>query len=206
MPTYPLTLPAGIGVVSSSWRLQRVISESQSIFTGAQQSYEHPGAWWEGEITFEPMRRATAAPLQAFLAELRGKLGTFLYSDPDALSLLGVGGTITVNGGGQTGNTLNVDGMTTSTNNILKPGDYFQLGSGSTRTLHMATQALNSNGGGAGVLTFEPAIKISPADNSAVVISSPKGIFRLVENNSGWTSDFSSIQQITIAFKEAISI
>lgn len=206
MPTYPLSIPSGIGIVSSSWRLQRIVSETSSIFTGAQQTYIHPGAWWEGEVTFQPMRRSTSAALQAFLLELRGKSGTFLFSDPDALGLLGAGGTIIVNGAGQTGTSLLVDGMTLSTNNILRPGDYFQLGSGATRTLHMATQALNSNGSGEGTLTFEPPIKLSPADNSAVVITDPKGVFKLSENAAQWNGNFSSIQTISIAFKEAISI
>lgn len=207
MPSYPLAFP-DVGIVQSSFRLVRIVSESESIFTGAQQIYQHQGEWWEGEVTFRTMRRETAAAVQGFLAELRGKVGTFLFGDPDALALgtMGVGGTILVNGGSQSGNTLNVDGMTVSTNNILRVGDYFQLNTGLSSTLHLVTQPLNSNGSGQGVLTFEPKIKISPADNSAVVISSPKGVFKLSENTIGWQANQSNLYQITIPFKEAIDV
>lgn len=206
MPSYPLTFP-DVGVVRSSFRLVRIVSENESIFTGAQQVYQHQGEWWEGEVTFRTMRRADAALVQSFLAELRGKVGTFLYSDPDALALgtMGAGGTITVKGAGQTGNSLLVDGMTLSTNDILKAGDYFQLNSGADSTLHMATQDLNSDGSGEGTLLFEPKIKTIPADNSAVVVSNPRGVFRLSENMIGWEANQSNLYQITIPFKEAIS-
>ena len=206
MPSYPLTFPS-VGIVRSSFRLVRVVSETESIFTGAQQVYQHQGEWWEGEVTFRTARRAQIAPVQAFLAQLRGKVGTFLYGDPDALALgrMGAGGTILVNGAGQTGNTLNVDGMTNSTT-ILKAGDYFQLGSGSSSTLHLVVTDLVSNGSGAGTITFEPKIKISPADNDAVVSTSPKGVFRLSENTIEWDANQANLYSITIPFKEAISI
>lgn len=205
MTTYPLTFPA-VGIVSSSFRLVRVVSESVSIFTGAQQTYEHQGAWWEGEVTFRTMRRADAALVQSFLAKLNGKVGTFLYGDPDALALglMGAGGTITVKGAAQTGTSLLVDGMTLSTNDILKAGDYFQLGSGSTSTLHMAVEDLNSDGAGEGTLVFEPKIKTSPADNSAVVSVNPRGVFKLSENTISWDANQINLYQITIPFKEAI--
>lgn len=207
MVTYPLDFPA-VGVTDSSFRLKRVVSESTSVFTGASQFYKHQGEWWEGEVTFRVMRRADAALVQSFLAKLRGKYGTFLYGDPDALALgkLGVGGTITVNGAGQTGNTLTVDGMTTSTNGILKAGDYFQIGTGSSARLYMATENLDSNGSGQGTLTFEPKLKESPADNASIISTAPKGVFRLSENTSEWRAGATNLYEITIAFKEAVNI
>lgn len=204
--TYPLTFPS-VGIVDSSFRLRRVVSESQSVFTGATQVYQHQGEWWEGEVTFKTMRRADAALVQSFLAQLRGMRGTFLYGDPDALALgrMGAGGTINVNGGGQTGNALNVDGMTPSTT-ILKAGDYFQLGTGASSKLYMCTEDLTSNGSGVGVLNFEPKLKSSPADNASVITTSPRGVFRLAENIAEWRANSTNLYQISIAFKEAIDI
>jgi len=205
MPTYPLDFPA-VKVQTSSFRLVRAVAAQASPFTGQEQVYRNQGEWWEGEISFVATTRATARLVQAFLAELRGKYGTFLYGDPDALALgrMGAGGAVTVNGAGQTGNTLTVDGMTTSTNNILIAGDYFQLGTGTSARLYMATQALNSNGSGQGTLTFEPALRSSPADNAAVIVTSPKGLFRLSENAAQWDADQSNIYSISLAFREAL--
>jgi len=205
MPTYPLTFPA-VQVQTSSFRLVRAVASQVSPFTGQEQVYRNQGEWWEGEISFRPTKRVDARLIQAFLAELRGKFGTFLYGDPDALALgtMGVGGTVTVNGGGQTGNTLTVDGMTPSTNNILIAGDYFQLGTGLSSKLYMVTQALNSNGSGQGTITFEPALRTPPADNATVTITSPRGLFRLSENAAQWDADQSNVYSINLAFREAL--
>jgi hypothetical protein len=205
MPTYPLTFPA-VKVQTSSFRLVRAVASQASPFTGQEQVYRNQGEWWEGEINFIPSTRVNARLVQAFLAELRGKFGTFLYGDPDAIALgrMGVGGTVTVNGAGQTGNTLTVDGMTLSTNNILMAGDYFQLGTGTSARLYMATQPLNSNGSGQGTITFEPALRASPADNSAVTVTNPLGLFRLSENTAQWDADQSNVYSISLAFREAL--
>ena len=205
MPTYPLTFPA-VKVQTSSFRLVRAVASQISPFTGQEQVYRNQGEWWEGEINFIPSSRVNARLVQAFLAEMRGKFGTFLYGDPDAIALgrMGVGGTVTVNGAGQTGNTLVVDGMTISTNNILMAGDYFQLGTGLSSRLYMATQPLNSNGSGQGTITFEPALRASPADNAAVTVTAPRGLFRLSENAAQWDADQSNVYNISLAFREAL--
>lgn len=207
MTTYPLSFPS-VGVVNSTFRLNRITSQSVSPFSAARQKCSHPGAYWDGTITFRPMTYAQSAEVKAFLAKLAGKFGTFSYGDPDALARgrMGAGGTILVNGGSQTGNTLNVDGMTTSTSNILKAGDYFQIGTGADAQLYMATENLNSNGSGAGVLTFEPNLRTSPADNAEIISTAPKGVFQLADDAAEWSSDASSVTSITIAFVEAISI
>lgn len=205
MPTYPLTFPS-IGITSSRFRLSRATSKSTSPFTGEEQVYRWSGEWWSGEVSFIPMRMNEANAVKAFLAEMRGQYGTFLYGDPDNLALgnQGAGGTVTVNGADQTGNTLTVDGMTVSTTGILKAGDYFQLGTGTSARLYMVTQDLDSDGSGEGTITFEPALRTSPADNDTVVVSSPKGAFRLAENIAEWRSDKSSIHEMTISFREAL--
>jgi hypothetical protein len=182
-----------------------MIGVSTSEFTGQQQVYRHQGEFWQGSVSFRAMRRNDAALVQSFLAELRGQFGTFLYGDPDALALgfMGAGGTILVNGAGQTGNTLNVDGMTISST-IAKAGDYFQLGTGAGARLYMFTQDLVSNGSGVGVATFEPRLRSAPADNQALIISAPKGLFRLAENTTQWQSDNSSIYNMSLSFREVI--
>lgn len=203
--TYPLTFPS-VPIKSSSFRLMSSVMSQISPFTGQEQVYKNQGEWWESELTFVPTSRLNARLIQAFLAELNGKFGTFLYGDPDAIALgrMGVGGTVLVNGANQTGKSLNVDGMTLSTNNILMAGDYFQLGTGINSRLYMATKPLNSNGSGQGVLEFTPPLRASPADNQSVIVNSPRGLFRLSENAAQWDADQSNVYNISIAIREAI--
>lgn len=204
--TYPLTFPA-VGIVSSSFRLVRATSSNESPFTFAQQQYKFPGERWEGEVTFEPVRRANAAEIQAFLGELYGTYGTFLYGDPDALQqgLRGSGGgTPLVNGASQTGNTMTIDGLPLSGTNVYRKGDYFQLGSGTAARLYMITQDINSNGSGQATLQFIPALRSSPADNAAITFTSAKGLFRASDNMAQWDSNSAMIYGFTFAFKEAV--
>lgn len=205
MPTYPLTFPS-IPVTMSSFRYMNLTPSNTSPFTGEMQVYRNQGAWWEGEITFKPMTREEARLVQSFLIDLDGKFGTFLYCDPDydAGGMFGVGGTINVNGASQSGNSLTVDGMTISTNGILKKGDYFQIGTGSSARLYMATEDLDSDSAGEGTLYFKPRLRLSPPDNEPIVTGSPKGCFRLAENQSQWGADQSSVHTISISFRESI--
>ncbi len=203
---YPLSFPS-VGIISSSFRLVRSVSQSESPFTFAQQTYKHQGERWEGEVTFKPVRRADAAEIQAFLGELYGAYGTFLYGDPDFLvqGLRGSGGgTPLVKGASQTGNTLLIDGLTSATSNVYKKGDYFQLGSGTSSRLYMITQNINSNTAGEATLQFVPALRLSPSDNAAVTFAGAKGLFRASENTAQWDTDSAMIYGITFAFKEAV--
>lgn len=207
MVTYPLAFPS-VPVKKSTFRLMNVVSENQSIFTGASQVYAHQGQWWEGELKFSPMSRETAAPLIAFLGQLRGKYGTFLYGDPDYLALgpRGAGGgTPLVAGASQTGNTLNVDGFPALTA-VYKKYDFFSLGSGTSMRLYMLTEDATTDSSGAVTLTFEPRLRVSPANNDPLTFAGAKGCMRLAENPIEWDADESHIYNMAIPFKEAITI
>jgi hypothetical protein len=207
MVTYPLTFPA-VPVKTSSFRLVNVVSENQSIFTGASQVYAHQGQWWAGELKFVPMKRELAREAIAFLLSLRGKFGTFHYGDPDFLALgpQGAGGgTPLVNGASQTGNTLAVDGLPVSTT-VYRKYDYFSLGSGETMRLYCLTADAVTNASGEVTLEFEPRLRESPSDNDAVTFTGAKGTFQLSENVAEWDVNESNIYDISIPFKEALRI
>lgn len=204
--TYPLTFPA-VGITNSTIRLIRAISMSESPFTFAQQTYKFAGERWEGEVTFKPVRRADAAEIQAFMGELYGRYGTFLYGDPDFLKqgLRGAGGgTPLVNGASQTGNTMTIDGLPNTTTNVYRKGDYFQLGTGTAARLYMITQDISSNGSGQATLQFVPALRVSPADNQAITFTGAKGLFRAAENMAQWDSNYAMIYGISFPFTEVV--
>lgn len=204
--TYPLTFPA-VSVIKSSFRLFRTSSENESPITLAQQSYKFPGERWEGEVTFKPVRMLNAGLIKAFLGELYGIYGTFLYGDPDFLAngpQGSAGGVPVVNGGSQTGNNLNIRGLPLSTNNVYRRGDYFQLGSGASSRLYMFTQDVNSDGAGHATIQFVPAIRLVPNDGDGMTIAGAKGVFKSAENVAQWDSDYVSVHGFTLAFKEAV--
>lgn len=204
--TYPLTFPS-VGIKDSSFRLVRSTALSTSPFSFAQQAYNWGGEMWQGEVTFIPTRGTDEASIRAFMAKLRGRFGTFLYGDPDFLALGVQGtnnGTPLVNGGSQTGNELVTDGWANS-EVVLKAGDYIQLGSALTSRLYMVVDDVTSDGSGNATINIEPALRNSPADNATITTTDAKGLFRLSSSEVEWSSDYSSIKNITIPFMEALN-
>ena len=177
--TYPLSLPTVKNIANIVLTARNSIAVSTSPFTLTQQVMQHQGSRWEANVTLPPMKRSSAEEWIAFLISLNGQYGTFLLGDPSGATARGSAstnaGTPLVNGGSQTGTTLNIDGAPNSATGYLKAGDYIQLGSGSGTQLYKVLADANSNGSGQVSLDIWPALRSSPADNATVVVASAKG-------------------------------
>ena len=202
--SFPLDLPAG-APVSSRITARSVVAVSKSPFTGEQQTYVHPGQWWEAEFSLPPMLREKAEAWLAFLVKLNGQEGTFLMGDPDAKTPRGAaGGTPLVNGASQTGNELATKGWTTSITGILKVGDYIQLGTGALSRLHKVLDDADSDGAGNATLNLWPNLRYSPLDNDPLVVNAARSVFRLKDNDRGWDSDKFRRYSISFSAVEAL--
>ena len=203
--SYPVTFPASIGVSSINIRAKTVVGVSSSPFTGQQQVYKHQGQWWEAEVSLPPMKRDEAEQVVAFLIKMNGQYGTFLMGDFLSTAPRGIGtGTPLVNGASQAGDELVTDGRTVSTTGILKAGDWIQLGSASTSTLHKVLDDVTSDASGNATLNIFPNLRSAPDDNAIITISSPKGRWRLASNETDYAIDNASIYGMTFACIEAL--
>lgn len=203
--SYPLTLPSHTGIAQINFRAINTVGMSMSPFTYAQQVVAHSGQRWEADITLPSMKRADAEQWIAWLVSLRGQLGTFTLGDPTGATPRGsAGGTPVVNGAGQVGGTLAIDGCTASQTGWLKAGDYIQLGSGTTATLHKVLQDADSDGSGNVSLDIWPYIRSAPTDGSTVATSNTVGKFRLASNEQNWSINEASIYGMTFGAVEAI--
>lgn len=199
--SFPVTLPS-TGTRSISIRQKSVVAVGQSPFTLEQQIQRHQGQVWLLEVSYGPLARADAEALLAALVSLNGQEGTFLFGDSANKTARGVAtGTPLVNGGSQSGEDLTTDGWTANVTGILKAGDWIQLGSASTARLHKVLADANSNGSGQATLTLWPRISpvAVPADNSAVVTSFPKGLFRLTTDGMDWSVNVAKRYGITFS-------
>jgi len=203
--TYPLTLPSHTGIQSITLRAVNTVGMSMSPFTYQQQTVAHAGQRWECDITLPAMNRADAEQWVAFLVSLRGRFGTFTLGDPVGATPRGsAGGTPIVNGASQTGGTLNIDGCTASQTGWLKAGDYIQLGTAGSATLHKVLADADSNGSGEVSLDIWPFIRTAPSDNAAVVVTNTIGRFRLADNEQNWNIRETALYGITFGGVEAI--
>tara|TARA_Y100000114_G_scaffold64448_1_gene59023 strand:+ start:777 stop:1400 length:624 start_codon:yes stop_codon:yes gene_type:complete len=204
--SYPLTLPSHVKPSSITFRAVNTVGMSMSPFTYQQQVIAHAGQRWECDVTLPAMSRADAEQWVAFLVSLRGRFGTFTLGDPVSASPRGsAGGTPLVNGASQTGVTLNIDGCTASQTGWLKAGDYIQLGTGGSATLHKVLADADSNGSGEVSLDLWPFIRTAPSDNASVVVTNTVGQFRLASNEQNWNINEASIYGITFGAVEAIT-
>ena len=206
--SYPLALPTHTGVAQIELRAINAVAYSRSPFTFSGQAHAYAGQMWQADISLPPMQRADAEQWIAWLISLRGQLGTFLLGDPSAATPRGLAstlaGTPVVSGAGQTGGSVDITGASRNKTGWLLAGDYIQLGSGSSSTLHKVLQNVNTDGSGNATLDLWPHIRTAPASGSTIVVSNAKGLFRLSTNEQSWSVNEASIYGVTFGAMEAI--
>jgi hypothetical protein len=87
--------------------------------------------------------------------------------------------------------------------NWLVVGDYIQIGTGSSATLHKVLSNVNTDGSGQAVLDIWPAIR--GTRSGSVVVRDTVGLFRLQSNSSSWSINDASVYGISFDCVEAIS-
>ena len=202
---YPLSLPTATRIRSIEFRAINAVAYSQSPFTFSGQVHAYSGQTWQADISLPPMKREDAEVWISWLIALRGQFGSFLLNDPSSATPRGsAGGSPLVNGAAQTGNLVSIDGCSASQTGWLKAGDYVQFGTGSASSLHKVLEDVNTNGSGETTIEVWPSVRNALSDNSAVVTSSAKGVFRLSSNEQAWSVNEASVYGITFAAMEAI--
>lgn len=206
--SYPLDIPTTIGFESITLTALSVVATSQSPFTLKQQIFSYPGQRWEANITIPAVHRDLSEDWVGFLLSLKGPEGTFLLGDPNCVTPRGSAssapGTPLVAGADQSGGTLLIDGLPTSTVGYLKRGDYIQLGSASTSKLHKVLVDVDTDVSGTASVEIWPNLRTTPANNAQVYVSNCKGVFRLKNNTTSWQIDSSNKYGISFEAVEAL--
>lgn len=196
--SYPITLPFATRGANGISITQITVGGSQrSPFSLVEQTQVGTGQLWQAEVSLPPMTRDTGAPeWYAAGVSLNGTEGTFYLGDTANKTPRGVAtGTPVVDGGSQSGYDLATRGWTAGVTNIMRAGDWLQIGTGSSSRLYMVMADANSDGSGNATLTIWPKIRqqpSAPADGAAITTSSPVGVFRLVAA-SNWQFDKAKI-------------
>jgi hypothetical protein len=206
--SYPLQLPTNSGIAAVSLIARNIVGISQSPFTLTQQVFRHQGQRWEADITLPAMRREDAEEWASFLLRLRGQFGTFLLGDPANATPRGSAGvapgTPVINGAGQTGDFLNVSGLPVSTNGYLKAGDYIQIGAGTTAKLYKVLAEVDSDESGEATLNLWPQVRTASPDETPIVVTNARGLFRLGSSETRWDISTSRFYGITFGAIEAL--
>lgn len=178
--SYPLTLPTTNTPVNVSVAEVNLIGVDISPFTLEQQVQELQGQGWEINLDYPPLEQADAeALISGLLSALHGSYGTFLAGIPAKSAPSGTwAGTPLVNGSHAARvSSIAMDGFTPGA--TVKAGDLFQVGSGLTTHLHKVVKDATADGSGELTLEIWPSLRATLANNTALVTSSPQGIWRL---------------------------
>ncbi len=195
MPT--ITMPASPGFRASRFGLIANTQTFRSPLDGTVQTLELTGARWQVNYELPPMNRAQAAAWTAFLTGLLGSSGRFFGFDPDARTPRGSAlGTPLVNGAGQTGKSLIVDGWSAVETGLLLPGDYFEVNG----ELKMVTAQADSDSSGEATLAFTPPLRASPPDGAVLTLTNPTITMMLVDDEqAAWDANRASLYGISFA-------
>lgn len=194
-----VTMPAAPGPAAIEMGLKKLVSLQMSPYTLQQQTLEWPCAdWWDAKITMPPMKTATAAAWEAFLAELDGPLNVFQLADPRYQKPLGSAlGAPKIDSGTYlaTTKTIGTTGWQANQQRVLLPGDRFQLG----YRLHMVVDGpVNADTHGNATFSIRPSLREQPSAGEPLILKCPQGLFRLAKG--GFSLQASPRSLTTLSF------
>jgi hypothetical protein len=179
---YPLPLPAGMRLSALTGPyLETIAAVTRSPFTGAQQVQEWSSAW-QIALELRALRVSDVAVLAAWIASMRGRVGTALVGPMIHARPRGTANTAGVATGtaAARARALPVTGL--GAGKTLLAGDFLQLGSGAGARLHQLVATATADGAGAATLDIEPPLRAPVTPGNAVTLMAPKGVFRLTSN------------------------
>jgi hypothetical protein len=137
--------------------------------SGRRQARQIDGQRFRLRLRFPVMSRSEFAPIIAFIMKQRSQLESFQYTPPTIDDAQGSASTvISVAGAISAGVTsCSIDGMGNSLTGVLKAGDFFRFTG--QQKVYMCVADVNSDGSGAGTLTFEPPLRANVADNAIII-------------------------------------
>jgi len=185
-----LSFPS-VGVAKMSMRLRRVVAVSESPFTLDTQVYAHQGARWEAEVSLPPLSHAEAKPVEAFIVGLKGRENTFTFGNPLHTSTLSDG---SVSSAAIRAETLELASGQAS---VVPAGTYFEL----NNRLYLVTETKVAN---EATLNFQPPLRLAVTSSQAIKYNLPKTLWRMANNDVGWSIDSTSLYGFTFACVEAL--
>ena len=181
--TFPTTpTPRDVAISSNQ---NTIVTTTAS---GRRQARQIDGQKFRLRLRFPVMTRSEFAPILAFIMKQRSQMESFQYIPPTIDDALGSASTVISLAGAISAGvtTCSIDGMGNSLTGVLKAGDFFRF-TGQAK-VYMCVADVDSNGSGAGTLTFEPPLRANVADNAVIIYDN-------VDFTVGLTGD---IQEFTI--------
>lgn len=165
---------------------------------GVDQRVSRMGDRWAMDVQMPPMPYGdTALRWVARLSRARGDVVRMRVPQPGLA--VGDPGDVLVNGAGQSGTSLIVDGVNAPTS--LREGQWVSITTGGRSYLHLIAADVLFDSAGEATLTLDPMLRVSPADNSPVEIEEPV-IEGFLEAGQEWTVDVARHVGLSFTIRE----
>lgn len=192
-----ITFPSSPKPQTMAWRLVQPAQQNVSTWTGARKVLPSGRGWWECSITLPPIvGDGTVNAWRAFFGAAQGATNDFQVPvSPIAQSTATA--TPRVNGGSQTGRSLVTDGWPPSTT-VLSGGQFVTI----NNQLLQLTSNVTSDASGNATISFAPAIRTSPADNTVIEFKNPYALMFFVED-PGYSVEPGLVYSISLDLRES---
>lgn len=183
MPSYPLTPPAELTFSVVDVGRVSVTGLNISPYSLAQEVYQWPGQGWTLAVTVPPnSSRAVQRRLDAFVAALDGRFGTFSMALPDHAPnpAILVNPTVAVAAAAWAGSLSVQHGAGAP----FVPGDVFAVAG----RIHLVTMA-GAKASGVQMVDIWPRLRAAVAVGVVVNATAPVGLWRLAEDRQGYQLD-----------------
>jgi len=170
-------------------------------FTGQTQTQASSGAdIWGMMVTYPPLTELQAAPMRAFLKQMRGISRAFQWTPADYVGPAGLPSGVPVTSGAlvAAATTLVTTGWTPSTFGLLLQDDLIQIG----YRLHAVLDIVSSDGSGNASFEIWPSLREDVASGTTVITGNPLGLFRLAGNKRNWSKDYNQLTHISFPITE----
>lgn len=170
-----LTVPSSPGFRSTRFGLERD-DYSLALKSGATIEAVSPSNRYYGSFFLPDVKAAQLRLWRSFLSQATSADNQFLVSPPDHVgpSTGYAGSNPLIDGAGQLGLSISVDGLPASTA-ILLEGDYLSV----DNRLYECTSDVTSDGSGGAVISLNRPLRDAPQDNAVVELLAPVSIMKL---------------------------
>lgn len=170
-------------------------TQTRPSIGGIRQRKLRLGSHFRMQGKFPPVDMATGRSHVADLLDCEATVAALLVPQPDLV--IGTPGTTLVNGGGQSGFFLDLDGATAGY--TFQKGQFFNIVTAARRYLHTVQANVTANGSGQATIRLWPMMRVVPADNTALDYLTPR-IEGWLEIGGGWdvTPDFTTETEFDI--------
>jgi hypothetical protein len=165
----PVTLPASPAPASADVTLLDFGAVLEPGLGGPSQYIGRLGDRFEVTVQMPTM---VAEVARVFISRLmQAKKSSLVMPFPNPGVVVGAEGAPRVDGAGQAGTLLVVDGL--PANKALKEGWPFSVIVAGRRYVHVLAADVAANAGGQAALTIEPMLRVSPSDNAVMELAQP---------------------------------